>query len=127
MSASFDPKQGLIVVAARLWSETGDTMARLALDTGATFSLINTGKLASIGCYPDAQAERAQMTTGSGVEDVPWVTIPTIRALGQDRTAFPVICHTLPASTGVDGLLGLDFLRGHRLVVDFRAGTITLE
>ena len=29
--------------------------------------------------------------------------------------SFSLICHTLPPSVSVDGLLGLDFLRGQRL------------
>ena len=32
----------------------------------------------------------------------------------------------IPADAGVDGLLGLDFLRGHVLTLDFRGGIITL-
>ena len=41
--------------------------------------------------------------------------------------SFFLICHTLPASVSVDGLLGLDFLRGQRLTIDFRAGRIALR
>jgi hypothetical protein len=40
---------------------------------------------------------------------------------------YPVVCHTLPAGTKVDGLLGLDFLRGQSLLIDFRAGEIMLS
>jgi hypothetical protein len=32
----------------------------------------------------------------------------------------------MPVSLPVDGLLGLDFIRGQRLVIDYRAGEITL-
>jgi hypothetical protein len=50
-----------------------------------------------------------------------------IVALGQERASFPVLAHTLPPSAGIDGLLGLDYLRGQTLTVDFRSGTITLS
>jgi hypothetical protein len=33
----------------------------------------------------------------------------------------------LPPGAGVDGLLGLDFLRGQSLTIDFRSGEITLS
>jgi hypothetical protein len=46
--------------------------------------------------------------------------------LGQHRFVFPVIGQTLPPSSGVDGLLGLDFLRDQILTIDFRLGQITL-
>jgi hypothetical protein len=39
---------------------------------------------------------------------------------------FSVLAHTLPPSAGVDGLLGLDFLRGQVLTVDFRSGRVTV-
>jgi hypothetical protein len=38
-----------------------------------------------------------------------------------------VLCHTLPPSATVDGVLGLDFMRGSRLLVDLRIGEVTLE
>ena len=40
---------------------------------------------------------------------------------------FPVLCHDLPSTVTVDGVLGLDFLRGGRLKVDFRAGLLSLD
>jgi hypothetical protein len=46
--------------------------------------------------------------------------------LGKERIGFPVLGHTLPPSAGVDGLPGLDFLRGQQLTVDFRNGQVTL-
>ena len=40
---------------------------------------------------------------------------------------FPIVCHTLPPSAAVDGVLGLDFFRGTRLVLDFRKGLVTVD
>jgi hypothetical protein len=37
-----------------------------------------------------------------------------------------VIGHALRTNSGVDGLLGLGFLRNHVLTIDFRAGQIDL-
>jgi hypothetical protein len=36
------------------------------------------------------------------------------------------LSHTLPPSAGIDGLLGLDFMRGQRLEIDFVRGFVTL-
>lgn len=94
MSVPFDAQRGLVIVPAALEGPGGVAILRLALDTGATGTLVNVGLL--------------------------------ITALGQERTGFPVLCHTLPASAGVDGLLGLDFLRGQTLTVDLRSGMVTL-
>jgi predicted aspartyl protease len=125
MSIPFEPLTGLIIVRAELEGPSGSAVLRLALDTGATATLVNVGMLVSIGYDPAIVAERFQVTTGSGVEFVPRITLKKITALGQEKTDFPVLCHTLPPSAGVDGLLGLDFIRGQRLTVDFRSGQIT--
>ena len=66
------------------------------------------------------------MTTGSGVEFVPRVSLHKVAALGQERTNVPVLGHTLPPSASIDGVLGLDFVRGQTLTVDFRMGIIML-
>jgi len=66
------------------------------------------------------------MTTGSGVEYAPLLLVRRVEALGQGRTDFLVVAHTLPPSASVDGLLGLDFFRGQILNLDFRTGVVTL-
>jgi aspartyl protease family protein len=126
MSFPFDPERRLIIARTELEGPSGNAVLRLALDTGATRTLINVGLLVSIGYDPALAADRSQITTGSGVEFVPHLSLSKITALGQERTGFPVLCHTLPQSAGVDGLLGLDFFRGLTLTVDFRTGRITL-
>jgi predicted aspartyl protease len=127
MSPTFDPHQGLIIVHAELVGISGSAILRLALDTGATTTLINSGMLVSIGYDLALPSERVQITTGSGVEFVPRLIVKRLIALGSEQTDFSVLCHTLPPSAGVDGLLGLDFLRGNTLKIDFKDGTVTLD
>ena len=93
MSIPFHPQHGLVIVQAAVEGPSGSAVLRLALDTGATGTVINVGMRV---------------------------------ALGQERTNFPVLGHTLPPSTSIDGVLGLDFVRGQTLTVDFRTGTSTL-
>lgn len=126
MSLPFNPTAGLIIIPVRLWGPTADTIVELALDTGATSTVVSREVAALIGYDPSPEAERVQMTTGSGLESVSRLTLEKIEALGYEHRQFPVICHTLPTSAGVDGLLGLDFLRGRHLMVDFRRGLLIL-
>jgi predicted aspartyl protease len=123
----FDARKGLIVVPTRVWGPRGSVRVFLALDTGASRSLVSRGALALAGYDPIAASDHVQITTASGVEQVPRVTVDRIRALSQERSRFLVLAHALPATAGVDGVLGLDFLRGTRLVIDFRTSTVTLE
>jgi predicted aspartyl protease len=126
MSFSFNPRQGLIVIRAELFGSSGSSVLRLALDTGATYTVINVGMLVAIGYDPALVLGRVQVTTGSSIEFAPRVVLERIEALGVERTAFPVLGHTLPPSAGVDGLLGLDFLREQIITIDFCSGRITL-
>jgi predicted aspartyl protease len=127
MSIPFDPREGLIIVPAELWGPSGSVVLRLALDTGATSTVVNVGMLVAIGYDPALAPDRVQVTTGSGVEFAPRITLRQIAALEQQRTDFSVLGHTLPPSAGVDGLLGLDYVRGLRLTVDLRSGLALLE
>jgi predicted aspartyl protease len=127
MSPSFDARRGLIVIPVELFGPSSSAVLRRALDTGATGTLVNVGILVALGYDPALAPERVQITTGSGIEFAPRVTVSKIITLGQERSDFPVLSHTLPPSAGVDGLLGLDFLRGHELVIDFRQGQVRLD
>jgi predicted aspartyl protease len=127
VSLPFDRDRGLIIVPAHLWGPSGDTILHLALDTGATGSLVNWEAMLLIGYDPAVTQQRLRVTTGSGVAFAPRIPVERIEALGQERRDFPLLCHTLPPSASVDGVLGLDFLRGKRLTIDFRTGSVTLE
>ena len=127
MSFRFEPALGLVIVQAELWGPSGSAIVRMALDTGATRTVINANPLVWVGYDPALSTDRVQMTTGSGVEFAPVVNVQRVSALGQECSDLPILCHTLPPSADVDGLLGLDFLRGQSLLIDFRAGEITLS
>jgi predicted aspartyl protease len=127
VSVPFDTRSGLVIVRAEIWGPTGSVVLRLAVDTGATSTMVNTAMLVAVGYDPALDADRIQVTTGSAIEYVPRVTLTRIAALEQERAAFPVLAHFLPPSAGVDGLLGLDIFRGQRLCLDFRAGQLQLD
>ena len=126
MSYRFAPQEGLIIVPTRVFGPAGDAIVRLALDTGATGTLINTEVLVVLGYDPATALERPQITTGSGIEFCVRLAVERLEALGRTLTSFPVLCHTLPPSSRIDGLLGLDFFRGCYLGIDFRNGEITV-
>ena len=98
MSFSFDPLQGLVIVWAELFGASGRVRLRLALDTGATGTLVNGVHLVAVGYDPSLVSERVQVTTGSGMEYAPRIKVSRFQALGQERLSFPVLSHTLPPS-----------------------------
>jgi len=102
MTYGFDPSQGLIIVPVRLFGPAGDMIVRLALDTGATSTLINSEIMVLLGYDPATSPHRIQVTTGSGVELCPRVTVQRLEALGKSVNDFPVLSHTLPPPSQVD-------------------------
>jgi hypothetical protein len=49
---TFNPRVGLVIVRAEVFGPTGSIVLRLALDTGATSTLISVGPLAAVGYDP---------------------------------------------------------------------------
>lgn len=99
----------------------------MALDTGATRTLVNSSLLVGVG-YDLALAEdRIEVTTGSGVEYAAKVALSKVTALGMKRYELPALAHTLPPSAGVDGLLGIDFFAGRTLAIDFAVGELKVS
>ena len=122
----FNAKRGPILIKAEISGPARTSRLNLVLDTGATTSLIDVAILTFLGFDPNQPLRRIRMVTGSALGIVPIFALTRLSALGRNRFIFPVVGHTLPPSSGVDGLLGLDFLRDQVLTIDFRAGQIDL-
>jgi aspartyl protease family protein len=127
VSFRFNSRRGAILVSAELFGPKGTGLLMLALDTGATATMINVAHLVAVGYDPASISTQVQVTTGSGVVYVPRISVTRIKALGQERRNFPVLSHTLPPTATIDGLLGLDFLRDQKLLIDFRRGVVSIS
>ena len=128
MSIPFNPHRGLVIFPVDIYGPNGTGVARLALDTGATETTISRRALRAVGIDPAlANLGSVPVITGSGRVSVPLVRLIRLDALGQQRIDFIVQAHTLPPGLPIDGVLGLDFVRLYRLVVDFKTGYLVLE
>ena len=126
MIFKFNPLSGLIIIPVRFWGPKGDAIIQMALDTGASQTLINWDIAILLGYDPAAVRKRVKIATASGLEFAPKMTVTKIQALGVVKNNFSLLCHTLPQSTNVEGLLGLDFFRNTVLKLDFIKGHIHL-
>ena len=127
MKLPFDLRARQIIVRAELAGKVNHVRLRLLLDTGASFSVVSGEALALAGYDVAAEGVTTSLTTGSGVEAARQLFVRGFAALGLARTNFPIVCYDLPAAAGVDGVVGLDFLRGHVLTLDFVNGILTFE
>lgn len=124
MRFRFNPKRGLIVLMAEVEGKRGTAIVRMALDTGATRTTMVPTTIQNVGCRPSVGSSSARIATAERVKEVPRVSVRRIKALGEERSSFPIISQPLPPEAGVHGLLGLDFFRGKKLVIDLKAGLI---
>lgn len=127
MEFAFDPSAPNIVVTVYVTGPRRVGELNLALDTGATRTVIRPHLLASLGIVPGANARRGRIRSATGGAAAPFVAVPHLLALGHKRDTFDVLAHDLPPTVTHDGLLGLDFLRGLVLKLDFARGRASLR
>lgn len=101
MSYRLDPKAGLILVKAKLYGPRGDAVVNLALDTGATWTLVSWETAVLVGYDPASIQQRTPITTGSGVEYCPKLTLESVETLGKRVSRLEALCHTLPPTSRV--------------------------
>lgn len=127
MKFGFEPYSGLILIQSAISGASDDEFVTLALDTGANQTVISGETIKAIGFNVENEAQLHELATGNEMIFVPQIVLPKIYALGIVKEDFPVFVHSLPASAKIDGVLGLDFLRGHVLTLDFKTGEIIFE
>lgn len=120
----FDPRAGIILIETRI-SARLDTTAQLVFDTGATYCMLPWNIVTKIGVDID-QEKTIQTTTASTVETSPLVNIPKMTVMGQTIKNVRCIVRDLPPMSGVDGLLGLSFLKFFNIEINFEEGFIEL-
>ena len=126
MKFRFKADYGLVYVRVKVSCADREVILNLALDTGASGTIVSAKKLLEVGYDLDKPEDETYITTGSGLIFVPKFTIEKLTALGKTKDDCQIIAHDFPPTSSVDGVLGLDFLRGNVLTVDFVKGEIEL-
>jgi predicted aspartyl protease len=98
----------------------------LAIDTGATRTILRPSILSAAGYDLRRTAGRAELTTAGGVVEAPLVFVHTLGALGY-TTGVSAAAHELPPRFIGHGLLGRDFFAGLVLTIDFSRSVVTLR
>ena len=118
----------LLLLRAAIGGTNGQTsVLRLLLDTGASYTMLPVEVLEALGYDTHHPLRRARAITASGVIVAPVVRVSWFHCLGQRLEDFPVTAYTLPPSTFVDGLLGMDFLLHCKAVIAIESGTVHFE
>lgn len=120
----FAQTQTIILCKARLLHKKQSILVKLAVDTGATFTMISVENALAIGLDPSTATRHIEVTTANGVVFAPLIEIPSFQCLGITVKDMEVICHNLPPESPVEGLLGLNFLKAAKVIIDFSENTI---
>jgi hypothetical protein len=123
----FDRDDTLILVDVRISGPLGEAECRFAFDTAATTSLVEPGILDSLGYSPLTGDEMSSVTSPVGREVGYLRRVENFCAFGFEHSDFQVNALDLDEEAGIDGLLGLNFLRAYNYEVRSRDGVIRIE
>jgi clan AA aspartic protease (TIGR02281 family) len=128
MELKFDPKSSIIVITPTLVGINGKRKKiDMALDTGATYTMIPWDIAEVLGYAPELSKERIELITASGVEKSPLITLNSLSILQKNAKDVKTIVHDLPPKSYVDGLLGLSFLRNFEIRLNFKKGVLEID
>lgn len=124
-SINFNPHDNAIILEVKLSGKV-ITTTRLVLDTGASLLMIPWRIATQVGLDIDP-TQIVQTTTAPTVKSSPLVSIPRVSVLGETVADIEALVKDLPPESGVDGLLGLSFLRHFNVDINFQKGKLTLK
>lgn len=114
---------GRIVVP--VWID-GKGPYRFLVDTGADGSLVSSRLVRALGLVPNGTPdEQVQGTTG--IEQMPCVTIDTLRIGSITKHNVRVPVSNSPVMTGLDGILGMAGFGAVRVMVDFQHNKVAID
>ena len=113
------PAPQLLVLQLTCRGPRGTRILDVAMDTGATYTVIPVEAAIAIGCDPHRSVERIEIITAGSSIYVPVVTIPALTVLGYTLKSVKAVCHDLPPRSPVSGLLGLNVLRQFNVLLAF--------
>jgi hypothetical protein len=121
-----EDEDSLILVDA----EIDELPITLALDTGATHTVIDLTALLMAGYSVRDAKGTLPMETAKGVIDALVFEVQVFSALNKTIRVFEICSYDFLANSvlaNIDGVLGLDFYRGGVLIIDFKQQEITLK
>jgi predicted aspartyl protease len=101
-------------------------MVRMMLDTGAKYTIItpDVDRQLNLGLQG---ARQVPVTTATRLEMAPLILVDQVDVYGLVLKQVETAVMDLPVALGVDGLLGMSFLKRCRLVLDTPKQALELE
>lgn len=118
---------GVIIVDASI---EGKYKFRLALDTAATHTTIDSNVLYLSGYSLKESKGEAELETSNGIIRVELYDIEQFKCLGILKQKFEVQVYDFVAHgimSDYDGVIGLNFLREHKFCIEIEKGEVTID
>jgi hypothetical protein len=123
----FDPDDDLIIVKARVFGKHGVRVLSLALDTAASHTHVSPDIIDELGYSPAEGEAITSVRSAIGKEPGYMLRVRRFESLGFGFDNFLVHVHDLPSGFGIDGLLGLTFLKQFNYEIRSAEGRILVE
>ncbi len=124
---NFAPDANLIVFPCVV-KHSKEIITLLALDTGASSVILSEEVLDLTGYDVKSVIDRADFSNASQSHRVPVVLLDSFGLPGAEESNIEALCYTVPEEHGIEGVIGLNYLRRFRKVIlDFENGMLTLE
>lgn len=123
----FDPHDDLIIVKARVFGRHGNRPLLLALDTAASLTHISSDIVDELGYSPAEGEAITSVRSAIGKESGYTLRVKRFESLGFGFDDFLIHVHDLPSGYGIDGLLGLSFLKRFNYEIRSVEGRIIID
>jgi hypothetical protein len=122
----FDPDDDLIIVKARVYGKHEGRLLNLALDTAASHTHVLPDVIDELGYSPVEGEAITSVRSAIGKEPGYMLRVKRFESLGFGFDDFLIHVHDLPAGFGIDGLLGLSFLKRFNYEIRSAEGRIVV-
>ena len=122
----FDPTSPILLFECRLEFKSLAIFI-MALDTGSSYTIISEAAATQVGFDLSQVTEFASFGDASTTHLVPKVTLKSFSLADARIDSLEALCYTIPEEHGIDGVVGLNFLRHFRITLDFEQGILTLD
>ena len=126
MSVSFPFARGRLIVPPVEMSHSCPAWPEMALDTGARLTVVSPELAAALGLEPEKNETAVTVVGATGAASGAMLRVASVSVLGLEVRNLRVICHKLPPRLGLQGILGLNFLKHFKIVIDNETETVTL-
>lgn len=99
----------------------------LALDTGSSYTIISEAAAIQVGFDLRQVTEMTSFSDASRTHIVPKVALKSFSLAEAKVNNLDVLIYTLPEEQGIDGIIGLNFLRQFNIGLDFEQAVLTLN